>query len=232
VISYQSETYARVNSWAIERPHHLGRVRRFLDPQPEDRILEIGCSRGHLTRLVQQLAPDTRGVDLNAEAIALAVTHGLSVMDAQYMGFEDETFDKLFSFHCIEHIPDLAAALREMDRVLRPGGQALLVYPAEPVRGLYVIPTACMLFRNPLRARELHVHRLSPNRLEGFLAGTSFVAVESRFELFMLPQFITVLRKPPSPVPVPRRAASRPLVRVLPQPAARRPQPTGSLTSR
>jgi SAM-dependent methyltransferase len=204
VIDYQSDKYALLNSRAIEHGQHLGRVRRFLHPQPHERLLEVGCSRGFLTRLVQQVAPDTRGVDLNAEAIARGVTHGLSVMDAQHLAFDDETFDKVFSFHCIEHIPDLGAALREIGRVLRPGGLLLLVYPAEPVRGLYVIPTALILFRNPLRARDLHLHRLTPRRLQPFLARTSLAAVASRFEPFVLPQFVTLLRKAGSPVTVSR----------------------------
>jgi SAM-dependent methyltransferase len=205
VISYQSEKYALLNSRAIEHQRHLRRVRRFLKPRAHERLLEVGCARGYLTRLVQQLATATLGVDLNAEAIARGVTHGLAVMDAQCLAFADESFDKVFSFHCIEHIPDLAAALREMDRVLRPGGSLLLVYPAEPIRGLYVIPTAWMLFRNPLRARELHLHRLSPGRLRPFLVGTSLAAVESRFDFFLLPQFITLLRKGGSPVSIARR---------------------------
>ena len=195
MIDYQSEKYALVNSLAIEHGRHLRRVCRFLHPRPHERLLEVGCSRGYLTRLVQQLAPDTYGIDLNAAAIARGVTDCLAVMDAQRLGFDDESFDKVFSFHCIEHVPDLGAALREMDRVLRPGGLLLLVYPAEPIRGLYVIPTAVMLFRNPWRARELHLHRLSPRRLAPFLLGTSLIPLESRLELLLLPQFITLLRK-------------------------------------
>jgi hypothetical protein len=81
VIDYQSEKYALVSSRAIEHGKHLRRVQRFLDPRPHERLLEVGGSRGYLTRLVQQLAPDTRGIDLNAEAIARGVTHGLAVMD-------------------------------------------------------------------------------------------------------------------------------------------------------
>jgi len=195
-IDYQSEKYALINSPAIEHQRNLRRVNRFLAPRPQDRLLEVGCSRGYLTRLVQQTAPHTVGVDLNVAAIARGVTTGLSVMDAQRLWFDDESFDKVFSFHCIEHVPDLGGALREMDRVLKPGGLLLLVYPAEPIRGLYVVPTALRVFGNPARARDLHLHRLSPKRLLPFLAGTSLREVESRFELLVTPQFITVLRKP------------------------------------
>lgn len=209
MIDYQSEKYALLNSRAIEHGKHLRRVQRFLDPQPHERLLEVGCSRGYLTRLVQQLAPDTRGIDLNAEAIARGVTRDLCVMDVQRLAFADETFDKVFSFHCIEHVPDLGAALREMDRVLRPGGLLLLVYPAEPVRGLYVIPTALILFRNPWRARDLHLHRLSPRRLRPFLLGTSLAPVENRFDPFLLPQFITLLRKGGAPVSAASQQAAR-----------------------
>jgi SAM-dependent methyltransferase len=202
VISYQSEKYALLNSRAIEHARHLRRVRRLLDPQPSERLLEVGCSRGYLTRLVQQLAPETYGVDLNAAAVARGVTERLAVMDAQWLAFGDESFDKLFSFHCIEHIPDLGRALREMERVLKPGGLLLLVYPAEPIRGLFVVPTALMLFGDPWRARDLHVHRLSPRRLQRVVDGTTLAPVESTLELLLLPQFITLLRKAGAPADV------------------------------
>src|SRR5205823_14597488 len=81
-----------------------------------DRILEIGCGRGFLTREVQRIAPATIGTDLNVEAVANAVTGGLRVMDARALEFPDATFDKIYSFHAIEHIPDLAGAFAEMDR--------------------------------------------------------------------------------------------------------------------
>ena len=85
--------------------------------------------------------------------------------------------------------------LAEIDRVLAPGGRALLVYPAEPIRGLYVVPTALRVFGNPLRARDLHVHKLSPRRLDQYLAGTSLRAESSVLHFLITPQFITLLRK-------------------------------------
>lgn len=193
-MNYQSRKYALLNS-DIEVDRHLRRINTFLMPGTKDRILEIGCGRGFLTRKVQRIAPATIGTDLNAQAVANAVTSGLRVMDAQALDFSDATFDKIYSFHAIEHIPNLAAAFAEMDRVLKPGGRVLLVYPAEPIRGLYVIPTAMILFGNPFRARDIHLHRLSPRALRPFLAGTSLCPVISQLQLLLTPQFVTVLQK-------------------------------------
>jgi len=180
----------------IEIGRHLERVRRYLRPRPDDRLLEIGCSRGFLTQRVrEELSPSTTGVDLNPEAIANACVDGLSVMDAQALAYEDESFDKIYSFHCIEHIPDLPGAFREMSRVLKPGGRILLVYPAEPIRGLYVVPTAIILFGNALRAREIHLHKLWPAKIERMLAGTSLEVTASALDFLLTPQFITVLEK-------------------------------------
>ncbi|MEX2152059.1 MAG: class I SAM-dependent methyltransferase [Gemmatimonadaceae bacterium] len=191
---YNSKRYALLNS-DIELGWNLRRVVRYLQPKARDRILDIGCSRGFITRAVQRFAPDTTGIDLNPEAIASSVTGGLRVMDAQRLDFPTASFDKIYSFHVIEHIPDLGAALREMDRVLKPGGTLLLVYPAEPIRGLYVVPTATIVFGNPFRARDIHLHKLSPWRLRKYVAATSLRPVHSTLHLLLTPQFITVFRK-------------------------------------
>jgi SAM-dependent methyltransferase len=200
-MSYKSKQYAMLNK-PIEIGRHLERVRRYLQPERDDHVLEIGCSRGFLIdRVRRELAPATIGVDLNPEAIANAITDNISAMDAQSLGFEDESFDKIYSFHCIEHIPDLHRAFREMDRVLKPGGRILLVYPAEPIRGLYVVPTAIILFGNALRAREIHLHKLWPAKIERMLTGTKLAVVGSGLDLLLTPQFMTVLEKLGAPVP-------------------------------
>jgi ubiquinone/menaquinone biosynthesis C-methylase UbiE len=194
-MDYRSRRYALLNT-PIEVNRHVRRVERYLRPRAADRVLEIGCGRGYLTRQIQRIVPATTGIDLNPQAISNAVTDDLRNMDARALAFPNAMFDKIYSFHAIEHIPDLGRAFAEMDRVLKPGGRVLLVYPAEPIRGLYVVPTALLIFGNPLRARDLHVHKLSPRTLRPFLAGTSLRVVRSKFQLLLTPQFITVLRKP------------------------------------
>lgn len=59
----------------------------------------------------------------------------MRTMMAESLEFEDEAFDSIVSVHAIEHIPPLSDALAEAERVLKPGGRALFIYPVEPIMG-------------------------------------------------------------------------------------------------
>lgn len=97
-------------------------------------ILEVGCGHGdfsiHLSRSVQSVT----GVDFSPMAINIAKKKGstqgssahFQIEDAQALSFQDNTFDIVFSCECLEHIPNPAKALKEMARVLKPGGHLLL----------------------------------------------------------------------------------------------------------
>ena len=197
-VTYDSENYAMLNR-PIETERHAKRILRYLRPLAEERLLEVGCGRGWLTKRVQQISPATYGIDVNPRSIEHAVAPNLAVMDAVDLRFDDEQFDKLFSFHAIEHIVEADVALREMHRVLVPGGRILLVYPAEPIRGLYAMPGAWLGFGNPLLARQLHVHKFTPRRIERLAAQCGLLHIESAFDWLITPQFMTVLEKPPYP---------------------------------
>lgn len=88
------------------------------------RILVVGCGRGiEAAVLAQHLGAEVTGIDLythfDPEAARIArLIHG----DATALAFEDETFDIVYSYHVLEHIPDYHKALDEMYRVLRNGG--------------------------------------------------------------------------------------------------------------
>jgi SAM-dependent methyltransferase len=195
-VIYDSENYAMLNR-PIETERHARRIMRHLRPDDADRLLEVGCGRGWLTQRIQERIPATYGVDVNPRSIVHGVTANLHVMDAVALEFDDEQFDHAYSFHAIEHIVDAAAALRELRRVVRPGGRILLVYPAEPIRGLYAMPGAWLGFGNPLLARRLHVHRFTPARMARLAGECGLVHLGSAFDFLITPQFITVLAKSP-----------------------------------
>jgi ubiquinone/menaquinone biosynthesis C-methylase UbiE len=194
-VTYDSEDYAMLNS-PIETKRHVKRIMRYLRPTAEERLLEVGCGRGWLTHSMQQICPATFGIDVNPRSIEHGVAANLSPMDAIALSFDDEQFDKVYSFHAIEHIVDADLALSEMRRVLVPGGRILLVYPAEPIRGLYAMPGAWLGFGNPFLARQLHVHSFTPRRIAALAENCGLAHVESALDLFITPQFMTVLEKP------------------------------------
>jgi SAM-dependent methyltransferase len=92
----------------------------------EARVLDLGCGAGHS---YDRLAPrESVGVDLDAGALAgqARETH---VADMRALPFADASFGAVLSVQSLEHVPDGAAVLREVRRVLAPGGMAIFVTP-------------------------------------------------------------------------------------------------------
>lgn len=96
-------------------------------------VLDIGCGPGTITvGLAAKISPgQVVGIDIGASEIAkaaeLAKSLGLAnarfeVRDATALKFIDGEFDAVFSSAALEHIKDAASVVREMARVLKPGG--------------------------------------------------------------------------------------------------------------
>lgn len=189
---YDSRRYALINRWD---PSHLDRVDRLLELNDGLRVLEVGCGQGHLTKRLLERGLDVTGIDANPNAPEVANTDRVLHMRGEDLAFEDDSFDVIVSVHAIEHIPALEEAIAEMARVLRRGGRAMHVYPAEPIMGLYAIPTSVILYGTPFRAREVHCHKLWPAKLRRLMAPHGLVETHSEFNLFKSPQFVSVFEK-------------------------------------
>lgn len=183
---YDSKRYALVNRWD---PSHLKRIDRLLPLSAGDRVLEVGCGRGHLTGRLADRGIDVIGIDANPMAAEVAGSDRIMTMRAETLEFDNATFDAVVSIHAIEHLPQLDAAVAEMARVLKPGGQALYIYPAEPVMGLYAVPTSIILYGTPFKAREVHCHKLWPAKLRRIMKPAGLLQTHSEFSLLKMPQF-------------------------------------------
>ncbi len=186
---YDSRRYALVNRWD---PSHLDKIDRLLDLQPSDRVLEVGCGQGHLTKRLEKRGIDITGIDVNPNASDVAGSDRVIHMSAESLEFSDDEFDAIVSVHAIEHIPGLEEAAAEMARVLKPGGRALYIYPAEPIMGLFAIPTSIILHGTPFKAREVHCHRLWPAKLGRLMRPLGLNQTHSEFNFFKTPQFVSI----------------------------------------
>jgi SAM-dependent methyltransferase len=193
---YDSRRYALVNRWD---PAHLRRIDRLLPLHAGDRVLEVGCGQGHLTARLADRGVDVIGIDANPNAPEVSGSDRVLHMRAEDLSFEDDEFDAVVAVHAIEHIPPLDGAAAEMARVLKPGGKALFIYPAEPIQGLYAVPTSVILYGTPFKAQEVHCHWLSPAKVRRIIEPHGLTETHHEFNLLKSPQFISVFTKNGSP---------------------------------
>ena len=102
-------------------------------------VLEVGCGTGLILDRTAQFARTATGIDLSGGMLARAQQRGLRVIQASAtdVPIASESVDVAYSFKVLAHIPDIAGALREMARVVRPGGWVLAeFYNARSIRRL------------------------------------------------------------------------------------------------
>jgi ubiquinone/menaquinone biosynthesis C-methylase UbiE len=130
-----------------ERERHLPYHRMLDDLEVElveryaagKQALEVGCGTGLILDRVAQFASGAHGIDLSGGMLAKAAARGLSVAQgsATELPVATASIDVAYSFKVLAHIPDIAGALREMARVVRPGGWVLAeFYNARSIRRL------------------------------------------------------------------------------------------------
>ncbi len=98
----------------------------------EPQILDVGCGTGANLQMLSNFGI-AEGVDVSAEALDFCRARGLAKVKqgaAEALPFEDASFDLVTGLDVVEHLDDDVAGLKEMRRVLRPGGRALLFVPA------------------------------------------------------------------------------------------------------
>jgi ubiquinone/menaquinone biosynthesis C-methylase UbiE len=117
---------------AVQRHYEARRLRHMGGIMAGGRALEIGCGRGVGVEIIlDRFGADTvDAFDLDADMVRRARARlarfgdrvSLWTGDATAIPADDDTYDAVFDFGIIHHIPDWRAALREVHRVLRPGG--------------------------------------------------------------------------------------------------------------
>jgi SAM-dependent methyltransferase len=108
-------------------------IRRSVSPQPDARILEIGCGTGHNLAMLGEFG-HVDALELDEEARTFAEERlGRSVMSAplpELAGVLDGQYDLIGAFDVVEHIDDDRAAVASIAAKLKPGGKFVMTVPA------------------------------------------------------------------------------------------------------
>lgn len=132
--------YSRVDEaefWSSGRDN-LDRTLEIFDRRigADDRVVEIGCGIGRITRAIAERAASVVAIDVSSEMVnrcrqALGGLDNVSVLlgsGSDLSGIPDATADVVYSFIVFQHVPDpriTCQYIRDMGRVLRPGGWAI-----------------------------------------------------------------------------------------------------------
>jgi SAM-dependent methyltransferase len=127
-----ASAYLERSPWTELR---LAAVKDLLEPHAGDRIVDLGCAAGAVTHFLSELGCDVIGVD--AEPRAIEKAHSLFpqlefvLADVRTLPFDNASFDKAVAADLVEHLDDetFRAMLRELHRVLVPGGTFTLYTP-------------------------------------------------------------------------------------------------------
>jgi len=150
---YLSQVYDRVNPfiWNEEmREQAIG----MLDIDEDDRVLDVGCGTGFATEGLLERTENVHGLDQSVhqmeKAWAKLGKHDpvqFARGDAERLPYKTDSFDVIWSSGSIEYWPNPVMALREFRRVVKPGGQVLVVGPNNPENSLaQKVADAIMLF--------------------------------------------------------------------------------------
>jgi len=114
-----------------------GTVLEALSLRTGERVLELGCGGGHLAREAAQFVGTTGqvcAVDISPDQIAAAQARCADLAwvecqtaDIAALPYADGAFDAVIAVQSLEYLPDLDAGLRQIHRVLRPGGRLIVV---------------------------------------------------------------------------------------------------------
>jgi trans-aconitate methyltransferase len=98
----------------------------LLNPQPGERVLDLGCGTGHLTAAIAERGAAVIGLDRSPEMIAAARRNfpALTFVEGDAAAFQfDEPFDAVFSNATLHWVTDAEGAARCTAAALRPGGR-------------------------------------------------------------------------------------------------------------
>lgn len=182
-----------------------------------DRVVDLACGTGDFCELVARHGARAIGVDFAREMLRQASARGLGFPkvqgDGEWLPFADASVDVVTCGFALRNFVSLENVLREIARIVRPGGRIALVdvdrpgwLPLRAAHSLYfdrVVPLVGGLLSDRRAYRylpESTAYLPPPEALRRMLSGAGFLELEREIVLFGSAQILTGVRGPLTPV--------------------------------
>jgi 2-polyprenyl-3-methyl-5-hydroxy-6-metoxy-1,4-benzoquinol methylase len=101
------------------------------------RFLDVGCGRGDTLEKAKNMGAEVYGVELNSQSVQICMKKGFDVTcgTLEEVNYPSNFFDTVWMSQVIEHLPHPVGTLREIVRILKPGGR---LYIFSPNAGSYI----------------------------------------------------------------------------------------------
>ncbi|MBU2755759.1 class I SAM-dependent methyltransferase [Acidithiobacillus sp. CV18-2] len=161
-------------------------VRHLPRATPGAKLLDIGCGNGGFLRIAQQLGWKVWGTDVDENALQVASQTGAKVFKGMLPNLDlpDNSFDVITLSHVIEHVHDPDLALREIHRLLKPGGLLWLATPNLASDG-------ARFFKRHWRGLEVprHLCLFTPSSITALMKSEGFSVPTFKRSTSALPMF-------------------------------------------
>ncbi len=165
---------------------------QWLDLQPDDVFVDVGCGEGYYTTYVARNGGTTIGIDVSYSVLRLLrsikwpypVSMDTINSDVEILPIPDNSVDKVLCSHTLEHVLDDRRVLAEIQRILKPGGYAVLAIPLK-----YTAPNAALNKLIDIGRAVLKPGKKPAPRLPAGVLNRSLIGVQSHIRHYSVPAF-------------------------------------------
>jgi ubiquinone/menaquinone biosynthesis C-methylase UbiE len=132
----------------------------------DKKVLEVGCGTGIILNEVNKFTSVANGIDLSPGMLERAKEKGLNVQvaNAKSIPFDDNTFDVVYSFKVLAHIPEIRETVKETTRVVKDGGTLILEF-----YNSYSLKKLANWIYNIVKKRDVYIRYDSIGKIKTYL---------------------------------------------------------------